>query len=111
MVRKATGRRALLGNGKKYDRRLRRIDIHLTMTAIEFETEATTVAQDERQWLAPGRTLSTVFDAVPQTVTDTMTALHDRTIATLQLIGRQRISAIEGCRLVVGDIIEVRGER
>ena len=34
-----------------------------------------------------------------------MTALHDRSVATFQLIGRKLIGTIEGCRLTVGDVI------
>ena len=34
-----------------------------------------------------------------------MTALHDRSVATFQLIGRKLIDTIEGSRLAVGDVI------
>ena len=55
----------------------------------------------------PSGALATVFDAIAEGISDTMTALHDRTIATFQLVGRQSLGAVELLGETVGDIVEV----
>ena len=55
----------------------------------------------------PSGALTTVFDAIAESVADAVTALHDRTIATFQFVGRQGLSSVELLREAVGDIIEV----
>ena len=75
------------------------------MTAIELETKTTTIAQDKREGLTPLRMLATMLHTIAQTVTDTVTALHDRSLPTLQLIGRDLLGSIECLRETIGDII------
>ena len=75
------------------------------MLTIELETEATTVAKDEREGLFPCRMLTTMLDTIAQGVADTMAALHDGTIATFQFIGRQVLGTIELLGKVVAYII------
>ena len=53
------------------------IDIHLTVFAIELQTEAATIGQPQGEGLLIGGTLTTMLDAVAHGVLQTMAALHE----------------------------------
>ena len=55
----------------------------------------------------PSWALTSVFDAIAKGIADAVTTLHDRTVATFQLVGRQSLGTVELLGEVVGDIIEV----
>ena len=52
------------------------------MTAIKLKTKTAPIAHNERKWLLPSRTFTTMFDTITQGVSDAMTTLHDRTSTT-----------------------------
>ena len=75
------------------------------MLAIKFKTEATPIAQNQRERLTPRGSLATMLDTITQRIADAMAALHDRAGTTLQLIGRQILEAIELLGETVGDVV------
>ena len=82
-----------------------RINVHLTVGTIKLKTETATVAYLKIERLTPLRALTTMLYAIAHAVTQTVTALHQRSFPTLQLKGRRRLNAVEVTCLLVGYII------
>ena len=78
------------------------------MPAIELKTEAAAVGQAQRERFTPTGRLTTMLYAIAKGVAKTMAALHERTVATLELVGRNRRYAIELTGLTIGNIVQLR---
>ena len=89
------------------------IHIHLTLTALELQTETPAIIQPQIQRFLPRRLLPTIFHAVTQTVFQTVPTLHDEWILHWrELKGRsnlfQSLLLIECPRLLVGNVEQIR---
>ena len=82
------------------------IQVHLTVTAIELQTETAAVAESQEEGLAPRGASSTVLGTVAQGVAQTVAALHEHGVGRgAQLVSRRLVDAVEACGNVVGDIV------
>ena len=84
------------------------IDIHLTVFTIELQTEATTVAQAQREGLFIGGTLTAMLDAIAHGILQAMAALHEEGGGGgVELEGGWFLDTIEGGCRMIGDVIKI----
>ena len=86
----------------------RRIDIHLAVTTIKLKTERAPITKAKREWFVPRGATTSMFYTIAQRIAQAMAALHQGAFPTFQLVGRHVVKTIEACRLVIGNVVEVR---
>ena len=82
------------------------IHVHLTMLTVELKAEASAVTQTQEQRLAPLGLTPAMLDTVAQGIAQAMATLHQRTLATMQLVGRHVGQSVKLLRQAVGDVEE-----
>ncbi len=65
------------------------------MFTIKLQTEAMAISQSQEKRFLPLGFLATVLNAITQREAQAMATLHQRSIPTLQLVGRYSVSSIK----------------